>query len=424
MEKISYKNLKEENLSLKHKLQSLEKKLQQNKKLQKQKDELLKAKEKAEESDRLKTSFLANMSHEIRTPMNSMFGFSQLLDSDLGPEKRRKYIDIIHHSGNKLLRLVNDIIDIAKIESGQMEIVHYKSDLKSICLNLYRTYEQQLKSQDQKKSPVALKISYHLSDEESLLNCDGNRVRQVLDNLLDNAVKFTKEGIIEFGVKRKDNQLLFFVSDTGIGIPERKEKVIFQRFIQLDGSSTREYGGTGLGLTISGKLVKLLGGNMWLESKVHQGSVFYFTIPYQPLIERTITRNEIQKPGKEKYNWKGKTILLVEDDVSSQLYLQEVFADTKAEFKICRTGEEAIHFIKEKKQTKADLILMDIQLPSMDGLQTTSKLREIDTEVPVIVQSAHALSEYRQKSMEAGANDYIAKPVEMDNFLSLINRYL
>jgi PAS domain S-box-containing protein len=389
-----------------------------NQYLEEQKEELKKAKEKAEESDKLKSAFLANMSHEIRTPMNSILGFSQLLKSNMNAEKRKKYIRIIHQTGNQLLRLVNDIIDIAKIESGQMNIISYKNDLSSICSNLYDSYQKLLEQHD--KTNIQLNLHYNISRDQSLIYGDGNRIHQVMDNLLSNAIKFTKEGSIDFGVNIRDNRLRFFVKDTGIGIPGNKKELIFKRFRQLDNTSTREYGGTGLGLTISKNLVNLMKGDIWFESEVDKGTTFNFTVPYFPF--NVTQQKQVSVTTNKNYNWSGKSILLVEDDSASQCFMKEIFSDTNVHVKVCSTGEEAIE--RCEQQNSIDLVLMDIRLPKMDGLKATKEIRKLNDSLPVIIQTAHALNEYKKESKEAGATDYITKPVDSDKLMEVIDQYI
>ena len=237
---------------------------------------LIKAKEKAEEADRLKSSFLANMSHEIRTPLNGILGFSQLLkEDDIDDERRNKYIDIINKGGEQLLNIINDILDISKIEVGQFSIVIEKYSVNAIINDIFLMFESQARSENKE-------FSYEkgLSDVESLIFTDEMRLKQILMNLINNALKFTLEGFIKYGYQRKDDFLEFYVEDSGIGVPAEKQEIIFDRFRQSNETTARDFGGTGLGLSISKGITELFGGKIWVESDGKTGSKFYFTIPY------------------------------------------------------------------------------------------------------------------------------------------------
>jgi PAS domain S-box-containing protein len=392
-----------------------------NQRLEIQKQELKVAKNRAEESDKLKSTFLANMSHEIRTPMNGIMGFSQVLQEKEFPrEKQKKFLNIIHSRTHHLLNIINDIVDISKIEAGQLKIHLQDFYVNDMLTELARNYREEIKNIGKQK--LKLNIKKGLEKEKSYIHSDPTRVRQVLDNLLSNAVKFTEEGFVEFGYEKKGNEkLMFFVKDTGIGINQEDQRHIFERFRQADGGSTRQYEGTGLGLTISRNLIDLLGGDMWVESSEGEGTTFFFTIPYHR--SKTFNR-EIDEDWEEtaKYNWKDKTILIVEDDITSQEFIKEILKPTAADMIFSESGEEALKKVMESNHI--DLILMDIRLPGASGIEITRKIREKDKEITVIAQTAHAMGDDREKCIQAGANDYIAKPIGVQNLLALLAQYL
>ena len=394
--------------------------METNEKLEEQKKELEIAKEKAEESDRLKTAFLANMSHEIRTPMNGIMGFSQILkDKDHPRDKQKKFLNLIHSRTKHLLQIINDIVDVSKIEANQLSVNPQYFYLSDVFQELENNYRNEMKSG--KKSHLQLNLSIGLNREDSYIKTDENRIRQIMHNLLSNAIKFTYEGSIEFGYElQSDNNLQFYVKDTGIGISPDKQYLIFDRFRQADDLGEKAYEGTGLGLTISHRLVQMLGGKMWVDSRKDEGSIFYFTLPYHP------HQTKQEKGKKEKtqlpLNWEGKTLLIVEDDPTSLEYLKEIIQPTGAELILKETGKQGLKAVKDN--ASIDLILMDIRLPDIDGIEVTQKIREEIAHIPIIAQTAYAMGEDRDKCLRAGCNDYISKPIEFNKFINLIDRYI
>jgi PAS domain S-box-containing protein len=389
-------------------------------------EQLILAKVKAEEADNLKSTFLANMSHEIRTPMNGILGFSDLLMSEETTEKeRRNYIEIIYQSGKQLLNIINDILDISKIEVGQIQINKENCSLNEMLDEL----SSLLKPTSPNKKDIKLETHKELPDEESIVITDGFRVRQILTNLINNAIKFTNVGYVEFGyfivpgdenAENKDTLIQFYVKDSGIGIPDSKREIIFDRFRQSDESHTRKFGGTGLGLAISKGFVELLGGKIWHESLEKSGSTFYFTIPYQPGKPDSLLKIEAKLNGE--YLWKNKAILIVEDDETSYNYLYRILNKTGLQIIRAISGYEAVNICD--KQRHINLVLMDIQLPGMNGYQATQRIKEICPQLPIIAQTAHALQEDKQKSLDAGCNDYISKPIKRELLLSKIDQLI
>jgi PAS domain S-box-containing protein len=382
--------------------------------------ELIMAKERAEESDKLKTAFLANMSHEIRTPMNGLLGFAEMLNDDkLSPADRKKYLKIINNNGKMLINLIDDIIDFAKIEAGQIKVVHSDFSLNSLLKQVHSSFLSEKLKKD--KSKVQLRLKKALTNENCYIKSDPNRIRQILTNLIGNSFKFTNSGHIEFGYRLiDDNMLTFYVEDTGIGIPQKKLNVIFERFIQADSSPTRKYGGSGLGLAISKGLVDLLNGKMWAESEVGKGSTFYFTVPYVPV--KKVTEEDEEKKLRTDYRWEGKLFLIAEDDKFSYKFLEGFLKQTKADVLHAVDGRQAVELCMKNKNI--DLVLMDIQMPEMNGLEATEEIKKFNKKIPIIAQTANAITEERQKCLDAGCDDFVTKPVNITELYSKIDRWL
>jgi len=379
-------------------------------------DELIEAKEKAEQSDRLKSAFLANMSHEIRTPMNAIIGFSSFLnDRNKTREDIDKYAHIILNSGKHLLNLINDIIDISKIDAGHTNLVYESIDINSLLDEVYRVFEP--KFYPQESSGIKLYLDKPVS--HLVAETDVTRLRQILINLMDNALKFTHEGYVKMGYEVKGVELLFFVSDTGLGISKEKQRVIFDRFRQASDSTEKHYGGTGLGLAIAKACAQMLGGEMWLVSQPGKGSTFYFTIEYRKRTQPTI-HDSGTLPVQQEFN--GESILIVEDDDPSFQYLQELFNPYDLRIYRASDGHQAIRHVLENPDIK--MILMDLHMPGMDGLEATRRIRAINEDIPIIAQTAYSLSHDRQKTLKAGCSEYISKPIDQDQLMRLITRFL
>lgn len=380
--------------------------------LRKINEELTCAKEKAEESDQLKSAFLANMSHEIRSPLNGIIGFASIIENKTQKNKDiNKYANIISSSGNHLLNLINDIIDISKIDAGQVTLNIAPVNINELLNELYNVFNSELRSANRKN----IKLYTEIPEKELIVNTDETRLRQILINLIGNAKKFTHEGFIKFGYKLNENNIQFFVQDTGIGIPESKQQVIFERFRQASDSTEKQYGGTGLGLAIAKVCSELLGGGIWLESEVNKGTTFFFTIAYN--------KSKQPKIGNDKYDvdkikFSGENILIAEDDSVNYEYLHELLSGYNLNLSRTITGKETIE--KALSDDRINLILMDIQIPETDGWEATKQIKRNKPSLSIIAQTAYATPGDRKKSLEAGCDGYISKPIHHDKLIRLI----
>ncbi len=399
-------------------LKSLNGKLQDNnRQIKKINSELSNAKEKAEESERLKSAFLANMSHEIRTPLNGIVGFTELLnDAELDREKRALYIKTVHNCSHQLLNIVNDILDISMIETGQVLVNEKTVDLNELLDNLYDQFRISTENKHLKlflKIPDSSKKITFPTDEEKLL--------QILNNLLSNAVKFTHKGSIEFGYQILDKDILFFVKDTGIGISPYLQKAVFERFIQSDLSDTREYGGNGLGLSIAKSYIELLKGKIWLESEVNEGSTFFFSIPTSVAVSDTnylsIKQSEDIVPDLA-----GKTILIVEDDDTNYFLLEEVLSSHNSKLLRASDGQEAIHMCQIHKDI--NLVFLDLKLPKLNGFKVAPIIKDLRPGLPIVAQSAYAFAEDKQEALKAGCDAFVPKPIDFDRIADILHKYI
>ena len=374
--------------------------------------------EKAEESDRLKSAFLANMSHEIRTPMNGILGFTDLLkEPKLTGDEKDHYIGIIERSGNRLLNTVNDLIDFSKIEAGQMKIKVSNVSINELVEQLFTFF----KVEAQKKG-LQLFLDTACLIENFHVNSDKEKIYSILTNIIKNAIKYTQNGKIEFGCELINNNLQFYVKDTGQGISTDRLEVIFHRFIRGGSDNEAFTEGSGLGLSISKAYVEMLGGKIWVESEVGVGSIFYFTIPYNENEElsnkhKGIITEEISKSQIEKLK-----ILIVEDDEVAHSLLSIFIKDISNEVLHAQNGVRAVELCRNNPDI--DLILMDIYMPEMNGYDATMKIRAFNKKVVIISQTAYALAGDREKSLEAGCNAYISKPIIKNELMALIRQHV
>ena len=377
--------------------------------------ELKKAKEKAEESDRLKTAFLANMSHEIRTPMNGILGFASLLkEPKLTGIQQHRYVDVIQQSGQRMLNIINDLIDIAKIEAGQVELKMEKVNIDMLLNSQYNFFKPEAK-----KRGLLFSCQKDVSISECFINTDETKLSQILSNLIKNAIKFTDCGGIEFGYVKDGENLQFFVKDTGIGIKPKMIDKIFERFCQDDVPNSRTHEGAGLGLSITKAYVEMLGGKIWVESEVNTGSVFYFSIPFNLPVEDKKGKRDTDE--NKSITSADITVLIADDDEISYMYLKEILQRSELRSLHAKNGLQAINLVKENRDIK--LVLMDIKMPVLDGLEATRIIKQIRPELTVIAQTAFASESDRKKSFFAGCDDYISKPVSRNLLIEKIDKY-
>ncbi|PKP39606.1 MAG: hypothetical protein CVT98_01165 [Bacteroidetes bacterium HGW-Bacteroidetes-15] len=380
-------------------------------------EELYFAKLKAEESDRLKSAFLANMSHEIRTPMNGILGFSQLLTNPEIPEVDvKQYVDVIQSCGNQLLGIINDLIDISKIEANQINIVESDTNINDILNEQFLLFQAKAESKG-----IELSIASKLPNSKSIILTDNGRLKQVLTNLIGNAIKFTKSGYIKFGYSLKGTELEFFVEDSGIGISDDSQEIIFERFRQVETNFSEQTGGTGLGLAISKAFIQKMGGDIWVESTPGKGSKFIFTLPYKP---GTIAKEqEVESINTYLKSIRpGINVLVAEDDDINYFFIHEMLADFDINIIRASSGDEVVDIVKSNPSV--DIVLMDIRMPGMDGYTATKEVKSLRPNLPIIAQTAYAFSSDRAKALEVGCDDHISKPIDRLKLVSLMAKYL
>jgi len=385
----------------------------QNEEYRKLNDELQQSILKARESDQLKSAFIANMSHEIRTPLNAIMGFSEMLvKKNLSNEKIQDYSKVINRSGKHLLSLISDIIDISKIETGQMDLSFDAVNVNALFKDTYSFFENM-------SIEKGLILKVDIPAKEYNYICDQTKLQQILNNLIVNAIKFTDFGEVVFGFKVNNDKLGIFVSDTGIGIPKKDLSVIFERFRQLENGHIKKIPGTGLGLAIVKGLTDLLKGSMVVDSDLNKGTVFNLTFQFESCDENNSTARFYNE--YTDYSFKGYKILIAEDEIISRMLFTEILQPTGIEIIESADGKEAIECFTE---FKPDIVILDLGLPKMDGLQVCCEIRKKDQGVPVIACSAYAYNEDKEKANKAGCNDFITKPYQSDLLLGLINKYL
>ncbi|MDD4747861.1 MAG: PAS domain S-box protein, partial [Salinivirgaceae bacterium] len=375
-------------------------------------EELIIARQHAEQSDKLKTAFLANISHEIRTPLNGIIGFTRMLCKPNFDQTKLSYFhQIIKNSSDQLLAIINDVIDIAKIEAGQIDV--YEEEV-----NVNYEIEKALSvfSENARHKEIEIRAELALPDEMSILFTDKGKFNQVINNLINNAVKFTSQGSVTIGYKIVETKIQFYVSDTGIGINKKDQGLIFDRFRQVEIEETRKFGGTGLGLSISKAFVEALGGEIWVQSDAYTGSTFFFSLPYKDVLD-----SKIPDVLDKNYivNLQGITVLVAEDEETNKIFMTELIKETHATVLIAQNGVEAVAMAKKHRP---NIILMDIKMPEMDGLTATKLIKKEFPEILIVATTAYALSGDKDRFLTAGCDGYLAKPIIKEELMQTINQ--
>jgi PAS domain S-box-containing protein len=379
-------------------------------------DDLILAKEKAEENDHLKTAFLQNISHEIRTPLNAIVGFSSILGNpDLPTHKRKEFINIINVSNDQLISIISGIIALATLESGQEQVTERETNINQLLENVQKQLLVDKISQE-------VTLSYHaaLSDEMAHIYTDPIKLMQILVNLVGNALKFTHQGYVRYGYHLFNDTLQFFVEDSGIGIPKDMHQSIFERFRQVDNTPTRKYGGTGLGLALSKGYVELLGGRLSITSEPGTGSTFSFSLPYKKVeaVSGKIRDTMFYSPAL----FDGKTILVVEDEANNYVLIEELLSSMKLKVVKAENGLEAVNICAG--QNSPDLVLMDIKMPVMDGMEATKKIRERNQDLPIIALTAYVFETEKERILASGCNACLEKPIRKHALYETLVKYL
>ena len=379
-------------------------------------DKLKEALHKAKESDRLKSAFLANMSHEIRTPMNGILGFSELLKNpELSGEQQKSYIEIIEKSGKRMLNIINDIVDISKIEAGMMKIVKNTTNINEQIASIFEFFRNEANAKN-----IEIEYQTSLPNSQAIIETDSEKLYAIFTNLVKNAIKYSDSGkiVIGYDLIHNSNMLKFYVLDNGIGIPKDRLNAIFERFIQADIGDKRAFQGAGLGLAITKAYVEALGGKIWVESTEGEGSAFYFTLPYSS--HKDAPQNQItQKDEGPKTD--HLKILIAEDDEPSEQLISIAIQPLCNQILKANTGVKAVNICKENPDI--DMVIMDIQMPEIDGYEATRLIREFNKNVVIIAHTAYALSGDRDIALKAGCDDYISKPVNAKELRNIIKKH-
>jgi CheY-like chemotaxis protein/anti-sigma regulatory factor (Ser/Thr protein kinase) len=349
--------------------------------------------------------------------MNGILGFADLLkDQELTSDEQQVYIKIIKKSGERLLNIINDLIDISKVEAGQMEVFNSDVNVNEQIEYIYDFFRPEVENKG-----MQLFFQNGLPAEEAVIRTDSEKLYAILTNLVKNAIKYSDTGTIEIGYNLKNEYLKFFIKDTGIGIPHNKQEAIFDRFVQADISDKKAFQGAGLGLAITKAYVEMLGGNIWVESEEGKGSTFYFTIPFNPELKVNAVPKNVIAAKERKNQIKNLKILIVEDDELSEILLTKIINEDYNDYLYVKNGVDAIEVCR--KNPDIDLILMDIKVPEMDGYEVTRQIRQFNKDVIIIAQTAYGLIGDKEKAIAAGCNDYISKPIDKDLLIELIKKY-
>lgn len=384
-------------------------------------EDLIRANFEAEASNKLKTSFLANISHEIRTPLNSVVGFSNLLlANDLTNEVKEEYIENINHNSEKLLQIIGDIIDLSRLESSQIEISYEESSLSSIVNEIIEEARQVIKRNEKS---IILNVKNHFEDIGDLIFTDRIWLKRVLNHLMDNAIKFTLEGSIEFSYSKENENIVFIIKDTGIGISKESLSYIFEEFRQEISGHQRPFEGLGIGLTLAKEVVERMGGKIYVTSEKGIGSEFSFSIPFRPAgSNRNRNKSFISDQSISTINWSSRKCLLVDDNKDVLIYLNRVLLDTGVTILTARSGFEAIEMIKSIPDI--DVVLLDMQMPEMNGIEATKEIRKIRNNLPIIAQTAFIFEDDKDIIMEAGCDACLIKPIRKEHLLTVMSSFV
>ncbi len=390
--------------------------------LKKVNEDLVKANIEAEASNRLKSSFLANISHEIRTPLNSVVGFANLLlANDITNDVKEEYIEHINHNSEKLLQIIGDIIDLSRLESSQIEITYEEASVNSI---VNEVVEEARKIVRRNEKSIIINVVNLLEDSTDLIFTDRIWLKRVLNHLMDNAVKFTLEGSVRLTYAKENDNLIFRIKDTGIGINKENLEHIFEEFRQEIDGHHRPFEGLGVGLTLAREVIERMGGKIFVQSEKGVGSEFSFSIPFRPAGGSTRIRSQIISDEKQSsgINWSHRKCLLVDDNKDILLYLNRVLIDTGIRILTARSGMEAIETVK--KTPDIDVVLLDMQMPEMNGIEATREIRKIRRDIPIIAQTAFIFEDDKDIILEAGCDACLIKPIRKDHLLTVMSSFL
>ncbi len=389
-------------------------------KLKKVYEDLVKANLEAETSNRLKTSFLANISHEIRTPLNSVIGFSNLLLSDdISKELKEEYIEHISHNSEKLLQIIGDIIDLSRLESSQIEISYEEASVSEIVNKVVMDARKEIKRNEKS---ITLNVQDQFEDNCDLIFTDRIWLKRVLSHIMDNAVKFTLDGSIVISYIKENEDLVFSIKDTGIGIGKENLANIFEEFRQEIEGHHRPFEGLGIGLTLAKEVIDRMGGKISVESEKGIGSEFRFSIPYRPAGSTKAKVKTLLKQEDGILNWSSKKCLIVDDNKDVLIYLNRILTDSKIEVLTARSGVEAINIIKEVPDL--DIVILDMQMPEMNGIEVTKEIRKINKNIPIIAQTAFIFEDDKDIILQAGCDACLIKPIRKEHLLTLMTSFL